>query len=468
MKQIFTLLIAVFMSAQLFADNSLENQPSRAECNDVLKRCTYVSMNITARQLVSRINSIMFPGSILTPEEGYINVESLKKINFWLVNEELKKRFIALLPLLDSFEEFNPSALVQLTTEIYTVSEKGFNHVSAEIASATTDTGDATDVVLNTLGGGTIDLALKLGSNLLGSVLGTRVAREEVNQVETVTQLIPNMADISYSHGSTVFVSPTAGVVKEARSGLDINGTVSINKFDPELVVLKNYKFNYGIVNPTDESSESIAPVTILSIQNPQLYLVKDTSTMVVSTHTVREESGREWGLGLFGRSRDKMQSKIMVVTRATAYSFVDYIRQLKQLRQLDLHRNFSEIDINNFPGNSVSTDTVLKSVKPYALQTPSGQKILGFKLDKKYARRDNIKKSVEVTIKGGGIKQEAILTTENLMLSGIRFNPIGLRYLDKKVVKFKVYLKPFRARLSERVKLKLYYNPRTNQFIQE
>ncbi|MCO4754772.1 MAG: hypothetical protein KC478_09820 [Bacteriovoracaceae bacterium] len=466
MKILLPLLIVLSSISISFA-GSLEDSPSKAECNEELKRCTYVSQNITARTLVSRINSIMFPGSILTPEEGYINVESLKKINFWLSNEELKTRFIALLPLLDSFEEFNPSALVQLTTEIYSVSEKGFNHMTAQIASATTDTGDATDVVLNTLGGGTIDLALKLGSNLLGSVLGTRVAREEVSQVETVTQLIPNMADISYSHGSTVFVSPTPGIVKEAKAGLNISGTVSINKFDSELVVLKNYNFNYGVINPSIEG-EVTAPVTLLSIQNPQLYLVKDTSTMVVSTHTVREENGREWGLGLFGRSKDKLRTKLMVVTRATAYSFQDYIRQLKKLRRLDLHRSFSELEINSFPGNSIALDTVLKSVKPYALQTPSGQKILGMRIDKTLARADNIKKSIEVTIKGGGIKQEAILTLENLMLSGIKFNPMGLRYLDKKVVKLKVELKPFRGSRSERVRLKLYYNPRTNSFIQE
>lgn len=461
-------LLFVLSTLSFSHANELENAPGAAKCNDELKLCTYVSQNITARQLISRINSIMFPGSILTPEEGSINVESLKKINFWLVNEELKKRFMALLPLLDSFEEFVPSALVQLTTEIYSVSEKGFNHLSAEIASATTDTGDATDLVLNALGGGTIDLALKLGSNLLGSVLGTRVAREEVSQVETVTQLIPNMSDINYSHGSTVFISPTPGIVKEAQSGLKINGVVSINKNDPELVVLKNYNFNYGVINSNEDGELNPAPVTILSINNPQLYLVKDTSTMVVSTHTVREENGREWGLGLFGRSKDKLRSKLMIVTRATAFSFKEYITQLKKLRQLELHREFSELEINNFPGNGVDIQTALKAVKPYALQTPSGRKILGMRIDKKFARTDNIKKSIEVSIKGGGIKQEAILTLENLMLSGIKFNPVGLRYLDKKVVKLKVTLKPFRASRSKRVKLNLYYNPRTNSFIQE
>lgn len=466
MKILLSLLF-VFSTLTTTYANELENAPSTADCNAELKRCTYVSQNITARELVSKINSILFPGSILTPEEGYINVESLKKINFWLENDELKTRFIALLPLLDSFEEFVPSALVQLTTEIYSISEKGFNHMSAEIASATTDVGDATDVVLSALGGGTIDLALKLGSNLLGSVLGTKVARQEVSQVETVTQLIPNMADISYSHGSTVYVSPTPGIVKEQKAGLNIGGKVSINKFDEELVVIKDYSFNYGVINST-ESESNTTPVTILSINNPQLYLVKDTSTMVVSTHTVREENGREWGLGLFGRSKDKLRSKLMVVTRATAFSFKDYIKQLKKLRNLDLHRGFNEFQINNFPANGIDIKQALKAVKPYALQTPSGQKILGMKLDKAFARKDNIKKSIEVSIKGGGINQSTILTLENLMISGLKFNPIGLRYLDKKVVKLKVELKPFRGSRSDRVKLKLYYNPRTNSFIQD
>ncbi len=462
-----TLVLLLSLSITTAFANNLEQDPAQVKCDDELKRCTYVSQNITARQLVSRINSIMFPASILTPKEGYINVESLKKINFWLEQVELKTRFIALLPLLDSFEEFNPSALVQLTTEIYSVSELGFSHLSAEIASASTDTGDATDVDLSSLGGGTIELALKLGSNLLGSVLGTKVSRQEITQVETITQLIPNLSDISYSHGSTVFISPSPGIVKEAKAGVTINGTVSINKFDSELVVLKNYNFNYGVINSTTEG-ETMAPVTMLSIQNPQLYLVKDTATMVVSTHTVREESGRQWGLGLFGRSKDKLRSKLMIVTRATAFSFVDYIRQLKKLRRLELHREFSELEINSFPSDSLSFKEALSVLKPYSLQTPSGQKILGFKLDKDFARQNNIKKSVEVEIKGGGIKQEAILTVENLMLSGIKFNPVGLRYLDKKLITFKIELKKFGGSRSDRVKLKLYYNPRTNSFIEE
>jgi hypothetical protein len=466
MRSLFVFLFALSASFSVFADN-LERAPNQVKCDTELKRCTYVSQNIVARQLVSRINSIMFPASILTPNEGYINVESLKKINFWLEKEELKTRFIALLPLLDSFEEFNPSALVQLTTEIYSVSEKGFNHLSAEIASASTDSGDATDVDLSTLGGGTIDLALKLGSNLLGSVLGTRVSREEISQVETITQLIPNLSNISYSHGSTVFISPSPGIVKEAKAGISINGTVSINKFDSELVVLKDYNFSYGVINATTEG-ETMAPVTILSIQNPQLYLVKDTATMVVSTHTTREENGREWGLGLFGRSKDKLRSKLMIVTRATAYSFQDYIRQLKKLRRLDLHREFSDFEISSFPNDSLSIKETFKLIIPYAFQTPSGQKILGFKLDKTFARENNIKKSVEVEIKGGGIKQEAVLTLENLMLSGIKFNPVGLRYLDKKIITFKVELRKFGGSRSDRVKLKLFYNPRTNSFIEE
>ncbi|MFT6071455.1 MAG: hypothetical protein ACJAT2_001634 [Bacteriovoracaceae bacterium] len=466
MKYLSLVLLFSLSITTAFANN-LEQDPAKVKCDDELKRCTYVSQNITARELVVRINSIMFPASILTPKEGYINVESLKKLNFWLEQAELKSRFIALLPLLDSFEEFNPSALVQLTTEIYSVSELGFSHLSAEIASASTDTGDATDVDLSSLGGGTIDLALKLGSNLLGSVLGTKVSRQEISQVETITQLIPNLSSINYSHGSTVFISPSPGIVKEAKAGVNINGTVSINKFDSELVVLKDYNFSYGVINSTSEG-ETMAPVTMLSIQNPQLYLVKDTATMVVSTHTVREESGRQWGLGLFGRSKDKLRSKLMIVTRATAFSFQDYIRQLKKLRRLELHREFSENEINSFPSDNLSIKEAMSVLKPYALQTPSGQKILGFKLDKKFARENNIKKSVEVEIKGGGIKQEAILTMENLMLSGIKFNPVGLRYLDKKLITFKIELKKFGGSRSDRVKLKLYYNPRTNSFIEE
>lgn len=466
MKFLIAIMFAFVTLTSSFA-SSLESPPEQVKCDEAKKICTYVSQNITARVLLSRINSIMFPGSILTPEEGFLNVETLKKLNFWIEDENFRARFITLLPVLDSFEEFNPSALIQLTTEIYSVSEKGFKHINAEVTSATSSAEEATNFVLSSLGGGTVDLALKLGSNLLGSILGTRIAREEVTQVETVTQLIPNLSGVNFSHGSTVFISPTTGSVKEVRTGLDINGTVSINKFDSELVLVKDYSLTYGVTNKVSDGNV-IAPVTILSISNPQLYLVKDTATMVVSTHTEIEEAGREWGFGLFGRNSSKTRTKLMVITRATAFSFNEYIRELKELRKLELHRSFSESAVNSFPAGEVSLKRVLKSVTPYALQTPSGQKILGFKLNKDLARPSNIKKSIEIKIRGGGIKQSAILPLESLMLSGIKLDSIKSKYLDKKVVKLKIELRPFKGSFSSKVKLKLYYNPRTNKFIQE
>lgn len=469
MKAMIGMLFAA-ICLQIFGQGDLgptgevfQRTPGKIECQENLMRCTYIAQNLSARTLASRVKAVLKPGDVLLPSEGYITVESTSVLSFWFYNEELRDRFEGLLPLLDVLEAGVPSHLVQLTTEIYSLSEEGLSHIDASIGAASSDSGDAPDWdILND--GGILDLSLTVSSRLLSAVLGTNVGRKETSRVTRVVQLIPNLADISYERTTNIYVSPTAGVVKDEKAGLTLGGTVSINAGDSSLVLIKDYSFNYGVLNPSNEDSSNDR-VTILKVSNPSLYLYEGISTMVVSSNTSVVTRDNSWGIFSFGRERSKVYNKLMVVTRAKTMTFDNYRQEMSRFSQLSLFRTFSESMVDRMPENSVSVEAVLNSLKPYTYRLSNGDAVIGFKLDEKLASKSNIKKTIEVEVKGGGLRMKKMRSIENLMLSGFKFEPLSGRYMSKASVKIKVELGVHDSRT--RIKKTLNYDPDRNVFFE-
>lgn len=458
----FAILISLFFTTFAYAD--LQRDAGKIECRDDVQRCTYITQNLTARVLLSRLEAVLKPGDIITPKEGYVNVEGLKVLSFWFFNTELKTRFEALLPLLDVLEDGVPTHLVQLTTEIYSMSDEGLKHVDVSITNAGGDAQDGPDWDITDITGA-LDLNLNVGTKLLSMLLSGKVTRKETSRVTRVVQLIPNLAGINYKRTTKIYISPTAGSVKEEEAGLTIGGTVSINASDKDLVTVKDYSFKYGVLNPGGEGEND--QVTILSISNPQLYLYKDVNSMIVSSHTATTTSERGFRFLGFGKSKTKTYSKLMVVTRARAIDFEDYKKEMKKYASLSMHKEFKDVQVDNMPAQSkVNMKTVLESLTPYAYMNSAGNRIVGFRLDPKYAAQNNIKKTFEIKVKGGGTKYEKSRSIENLMLSGFLFDSFSDRYLDKDTFKIKLKFKQFKTNF--RFNKTLYYDPERNKFITE
>src|SRR5690606_31466833 len=200
----------LLLSSTLFAQEGLERPAAAVDCSQSLKRCTYIVQNGTAAKLIQKIERILFPGTILTPSEGYIEAESLKKIGFWLESSELLERFKGLLPALDTFESFDPTSLVQVSIDVYGITETGLTNLTASLQSAAPAGDDDGDFSINT-GNSALDLTLKLGTNLLASALGSRNVKKYTKKLTTVTRFIPNRAEINFAHTSNIYISPTAG-----------------------------------------------------------------------------------------------------------------------------------------------------------------------------------------------------------------------------------------------------------------
>jgi hypothetical protein len=446
---------------------NLQREAGKVSCDEEVKICNYLTQNVTGRDLIAKLNANLFPGSILSPNEGFIVSDGIKKINFYINNEEVKAKFIAAIPLLDTLEDFDPSDLVMLTTDIYSLTEGGLSNIQASLVSANEPTSELSEWAVSSVFTSASGLAIKIGTNLLSSLLGSSKVKLETVKVTTINQLIPNQSGINYSNTSKVYISPAAsGVVKEETAGLTIGGTVSISSRDSDLVLIKDYNLAYGVV----ENITSGERVNILSVNNPQLYLVKGTSSLIVSSITSDKSTRSEYSALSFGKKKDKNLNKVMIVTRAEAVNFKDFVADMKKIRKLDLHSEFTAEEKSQFSTSLIELKDVLSHIIPIAYFTTSGERILGIRLDVQDARLNNISKNIEISVKSGGmfshgIKQNVILPLESLMLSGLKFAPLSQSDLTKTSIKIEVSLKLFNSK--EKVTKTLFYNPETNKFIE-
>lgn len=465
----FTLIYSSLLGAADVNPNQiLQRAPGKVDCNEEIKICSYVAQNITGRELIAKLNANLFPGSILSPSEGFLNSDGLKKINFYINNEELKQKIIAAIPLMDTLEDFDPSDLVLLTTDIFSLTEGGLTNIQASLVTANDPTSEIADWVIASAFGGPTGLALKIGTNLLSSLLGSSKVKEESSKVTTISQLIPNLAGINYSKTSKIYISPAgSGVVKEEQAGLSVGGTVSISARDSDLVLIKDFNLTYGVVEAAGEGER----VNVLSISNPQLYLVKGTSSLVVSSVTMDQVNRTEYSALSFGKKKEKLLNKIMIVTRAESIDFKDFVNDMKKMRSFELHKQFTKEEKAKFKTTEVKMQDVLSHVKPHAFFTTAGDRVLGFKLDANDARLNNIAKNIEISVKSGGgvfssgLKQKLILPLENLMLTGFKFDSLPAKELKKAMVEIELTMKVFNS--TESYTTILHFNPETNKFFE-
>lgn len=460
----FILLTCLFSLSAIGQEIGLERPAGAVDCNQSVKRCTYIVQNGTAAKLIQRIERILFPGTILTPSEGYIEAESLKQIGFWLESDDLLERFKGLIPSLDTFESFDPTSLVQISIDVYGVTETGLTNLTASLQSVGPAADDSGDFSIST-GSAALDLTLKLGTNLLASALGSKSVKKYTKKLTTVTRYIPNRAEINFSHTSNIYISPTAGSVKEEKVGLNIDGEVSIERTRNDLIKIQDFSFRYGVLIPGVDPANN--RVNVLEVTNPEVYLLSGISNLIVSTTTDESTRTRGWGLLSVERGKDESLSKLMVVVRAEPLSFESVIDRMRDMRVRDLHGTFTSTDRTNMNPTGPELKQVLDiGIDPYARFTASGDRILGFNLDKKMASLATIDKNIEIEIKTRGMKQKAIRTIENLMISGIRFDELPRAAIDKELVKFTLKFKSFRG--PTLLKKYLWYNPQTNAFITE
>lgn len=478
MKKLLPVLL-LLNSLSVFADEtpvtpvtpvSLERPAGKIDCNHQVQRCVYISQNITANDLMIKLNASAFMNGGISPTLGHIDVMGVKTLSFYIFDTELLNRVISLIPLLDTFEDFDPSTLVLVSTDIFSMTDSAFSEMEAQITASTNNpAGEIVDWVIKSFTTNTAAIGATISSNLLNSLLGSKKIKEESTKVITTSTLVSNLTNINYSQLSDVFISPTSGIVKSSQAGIAISGVVSISANNPDQIMIKNYGLKYGVIVPGQDAANN--RVNVLDISNPQVYLTKGFSTMLASSYLSESTTNRNLSIISFGKKVDQIQNKLIIVTRAEPIKYSDYVSDLKKTADLSLHPVFSKEEIEKMPLDVVSIENLLNDLKPYAFFTATGDRVLGFKLNPSNARKDNIKKNIEIdvksgsTFKKGSIDLSKLLPVESLMISGLKLGNLSSKDLDKKYLKIKISLKVFREDI--KVTKELYYNPETNKFLE-
>ena len=157
-----TTILLNFSMAIEIPDIGIQRTPGKVDCNDELKICSYVAQNVTSRDLISKLNSNLFPGSILSPSEGYLTADGIKKINFYINHEAMRLKFISAIPLMDTLEDFDPSDLVLLTTDIFSLTDSGLTNIQASLVNANVSSSEIANWAISSAFGGPTGLALKI------------------------------------------------------------------------------------------------------------------------------------------------------------------------------------------------------------------------------------------------------------------------------------------------------------------
>lgn len=477
MNKVLVLLFSIFLNITLFAEDfegpSLNRDVEKPVCDVEVKRCVYYTSNITGRQFVTRVTTQLFPQqSIFFTDGSYLEVESGNTVVFWFEEDEILKRFKLLIPYVDALESFKPVDMVKVTTEIVEMTETGLKNLRAQITAVTMRTPGSLG---NFSGGisdannGDLSFNIPLKTVDLSVVLGASSVRRHTKRAITNESYITNFENINFSDTTFVPFEGPSGIL-EKQTGLTINGSVSIERDNSDLVKISNFDLKYekSVVNPVDDTMMS---VNSTDVDRASMFLYRGLTQTTVKS--ISSASSTDGGIQLngFNRSTGEEYNKLLILVRAESISQDDIAGEARRIADSVIRGNFTDQQIRNFDTTPVEIDEVLEDIKPFSRFGTTGERIIGFKLNPELARDENYKKRFDIKIRGGGIKQEANRSLEELMTRGLVLSDIRQRYLDKKYIKIKVSFKEFikgprgnTRPLFKRVTL--YYNPQTNKFI--
>lgn len=473
MKSALGLLISIVL---LVPALGLTQEPKTAQrpvgevhCDhDIQKSCTYTTENLSAPELLNIVSRTMFPDDVLDRSVGFKITRSSNEIEFYfndIVDENdvktrspLLERFISLIMRFDVQDDFNPPAYVEFTTEVYSVSKTAITAIKLALSNANPD---------NVPDTGTISYGFKLKNLELALALGLQVSRGNAHQVFSASSLVPNKSDIDWRQTTNIYVSPNSTDLKTEKSGLDINGVVSINRNDKTRMLLSNFRFTYGVEIPPANDGDS-PRVDELNFPLSRYEMKEGIPTLLMSTKSFNLISAKGLGIGNTGYQKYMKETKLVVVIRAKAFTQEDLIAANKDILHNKTLKKFSEEEVQNFPNDAVSIDEVLDSTRAkIEVIESTGDRVIRFWLDKDLARRDNYKKRYWVKITAQGFQHKRVRSIEHLMLKGINTPPMPYSLLQKNLIKFKIRFRKVREWRFFHHRKRFYYEPEYNDLFE-
>ncbi|MBT3983326.1 MAG: hypothetical protein HOE90_18375 [Bacteriovoracaceae bacterium] len=472
MKMFFLLCSAsLIMVSSAFSDTPLLKPPGKVSCHDGasgtkdLNYCLYVTQNISASKLKSKLSTVMFSGGTFAT----VNIDDVlhadgQELTFWLEKKEDRTRLISLIPLLDTFKKFSSNDLVKIVIDVYRLTESAVSDIQASPSNALGTaaaifTGAKNPDLLSVL-----SPELNLGTDFLSSILFHQKTKGEVVQIDQLILLIPNGDSINFSRVTNNYVETSSTGSATEEVGISLNGTVQISEASENLLKIDSYSMNYGVLGEVIEDR-----VTKLSFSREELYLAKGVSTLLFSAKNTFTSKSKSFGFSMIGKSKEKYFNKLMISLTAEPVSFDKFIEESEKMAEIKEHGKLPESAVAELSENKFSLNQALGNIKPYVFKTMTGDLKLGFTVDSAFATKKNITKDVEIEVKGGGMKLETILELQNLMTTGLEFKGIQNKYFAKSYFEIEVTLKkfsPHKKSKTEEVTHTLYFNPTNMKFM--
>lgn len=464
MKQVI-ISILLIISAPAYAEAVPEAVAGEIVCptghgGESLGYCQYTLLNLTkAQTLVKKVEQTIFQGMPLTPPEGILEPlgENDKVLTLWHQDPAVLDRMKQVLPMLDTRESFSTNSIIEVKTDIYEITETGLSSLGAEISnlkigSGIRDLDDAGSISGSQAG---LGIDLKIGAIQLSGLISAERSKGTLKRRASIVRAVPNLSSIEYSDSTPVYFAPGAGTnVFTQSAGIHMAGRVSINDENDQLVNIKGFNLNYGVM--LDNGS-----VSTVNLPYENLILEEGVSFPLISSKTIGKMKITKRGLFGFGRSEEIENTKLLVYTTVKVHSWEEYVGQIRSLLDVGKQR-FDQEDLNNMERACPYLSDVLSDLELVAKRDALGDPMLSVKLRKEYACLDNIKTRLRVKITGEGIdkgQNEHLLTVERLMHIPLRIQGIELKKYNEPELDFKIRMETL-GRGGTMVKLKLRFAP--------
>jgi hypothetical protein len=437
------LIISVFVaiySASSFSQ--VTNEIGKVTCPEMndgnpFGFCTYTLRNNATRAqlVVTKVQQALFNGIPLVMPIGILAPfgENSSEIIFWHKDETIFKKMKELIPVLDTYEEFNPKKVYHLSFEVHKITKTALTNLSAAITSLTTGIPTtATSPGVNNTG---LNLSLQLGAVNLSALINAGRSRGDIETEQTASRVVTNLTSIEYDNTTEIDYAPGAGTQPNIRKvGLQFDGTISQSALDESLLQIRDFHFEYGALRADGYVQRIHVPFNAF-------FLKEGVSTPVIVDKITANTTNTNIGINGGGYNREKTFSHLLVYITVKSMSWEEYMRSLNSVPSANAI-GFSTEEIEKLPSKCPSNWEMLKDLQLISKRDPMGQPVLGIGLKKKYACKKNIQEVIKVKVSSRAIdnkKNETSVLINELMHVPFRIRNIKPDYLERADIEFKL-----------------------------
>lgn len=469
MKGFKCLILLAIMNTQVYSQEVAMqiNSKGKVVCLDEVnfighKSCTYTLINLTrGQELIRKIEQILFKGEPLSLPDGMMEIlgSNSKVISFWHKDIKVMEQIKNIIPLLDTKEDFSSNTIVEFKADIYEISESGLSSLGAEITNLKVGAGidDLVDGVGANSDGNGLGLDLKLGVVQLSGLLSAERQKGRLKKSITISRPVPNLSSIEYDDITNIYSSPGAAgtEIKTDKTGVSLDGVVSVNHENEKLVTVKGFKITYGTKN-------SDGSVNILTLPYENLVVQEGIAFPLISSKSIGTYKGNTTKLLGFNIGRSKEEARLLVYVTVKVKSWDEYIEHIKDILVVGKQK-FSKSEVEKLSSECVSVNHLLRDLKLIATRDLNGDPVLSLMLNKENACKTNLKKRIKIKISGNGISKKEnskFTTVESLMHIPMKINDLSLEKLRKSLLRFKYSAELVDKGMKTKVSEKLYFAP--------